>query len=738
VGLRIFLSYGRDEYAAAAQRIHQLLIARGHEVWFDRERLTPGADWEQLIEQGIDWVAELPDSGRVVLVMTPHAVRRPDGYCLNELAHALNRRIPVVPVMLVSVEPPLSISRLQWLDMTDCIPLPEQQSAFDRQVDALAGALEDGEVVLTLADPRKKLSDSLQPIAFDYEMSTGLADFTSRRWVIDTVDLWLNDPRGGPIFWLRGGVGAGKTTVALWLAANRAEFGAWHFCKSGHVAKSDARRCVMSLAYQFSTQLPEYRERLDSLNVKRIVGSAAGASELFDQLVLQPACATPTPDRTVVAIIDALDEATVDGRNEIVDLISSFSGRPSWLRFLVTSRPVAPMTGALHGTRQLDLGEHERETETDVLEFVRDVLARHAASSSDNAILAAAIAERAGGSFLYARAVLDDIIMGHSGVGDLARLPTGLSGTFLRLFERQFPDRTRYAERIRPFLELLAAERAPLPLTLAGAILEWGPYDQRAVLADVGSLCIVAADKIEPFHAAAVEWMTNPELAGEYWVSERAGHERLVSVRAAGALTHSSAASSYLAEHLTEHLADAGQFIEAAEELADWGRLWSRLEASQVTGRSAYHRRILRLAASWPQNLDVAPLREIVDRIRRLGWARIGGGINFEQYGVPRTIIHNDQPQSYDYGKYTLAIAVLLVGDLAPIDVRFREFVSLMLPSNVFAFLRSGASDEGREYGSRDVLLDAVKETTAKLIELGYPGAADWELPPDEWWQGKR
>ena len=38
--------------------------------------------------------------GFVVFLMTPHSARRPDGYCLNELAFALSRRIPIVPVML--------------------------------------------------------------------------------------------------------------------------------------------------------------------------------------------------------------------------------------------------------------------------------------------------------------------------------------------------------------------------------------------------------------------------------------------------------------------------------------------------------------------------------------------------------------------------------------------------------------------------------------------------------------
>ena len=185
--LRVFLSYGRDEYAAAAERIYELLTARGHEVWFDRKRLTTGADWEQSIERGIDWAAELPDIGRLIMVMTPHSVRRPDGYCLNELAHALNRRLPVLPVMLVSVEPPLSISRLQWLDMTDCTPLPERQLEFDRQVDQLTAALESGGVSLREVDPRQKLSDILQPIAFDYEIASGLADFTMRQSVVDAV-----------------------------------------------------------------------------------------------------------------------------------------------------------------------------------------------------------------------------------------------------------------------------------------------------------------------------------------------------------------------------------------------------------------------------------------------------------------------------------------------------------------------------------------------------------------------
>ena len=43
IPLRIFISYGRDDYASLAERIKSDLEARGHQVWFDREKLKEGA-----------------------------------------------------------------------------------------------------------------------------------------------------------------------------------------------------------------------------------------------------------------------------------------------------------------------------------------------------------------------------------------------------------------------------------------------------------------------------------------------------------------------------------------------------------------------------------------------------------------------------------------------------------------------------------------------------------------------
>jgi hypothetical protein len=152
----IFLSYGHDRHAGLARQLVEDLRRRGHPVWFD-ESLRTGDDWEHRIEQGLQQAGACLDRGRFVLLMTPHAVRRPDGYCLNELASAL----------------------------------------------------------------RRGLLRYLRPLEFDADFDRHLPRFTGRRWVFEKLDAWLADPHGSRVFWITAAPGVGKTALATWLCANR-------------------------------------------------------------------------------------------------------------------------------------------------------------------------------------------------------------------------------------------------------------------------------------------------------------------------------------------------------------------------------------------------------------------------------------------------------------------------------------------------------------------------------------
>src|SRR6266849_2734043 len=144
--MRIFLSYGHDAYASLAVRIKSNLEQLGHEVWFDLERLKPGGDWERYIEEGFEFASKDVESGRFLLLMTPHSVRRPDGYCLNELARAYGRNLPILSVMVSDVEPPLSICRLQWLDMRQSFPAEQHEKQYGKQFEVLVRALAEKQV----------------------------------------------------------------------------------------------------------------------------------------------------------------------------------------------------------------------------------------------------------------------------------------------------------------------------------------------------------------------------------------------------------------------------------------------------------------------------------------------------------------------------------------------------------------------------------------------------------------
>lgn len=104
---------------------------RGHSVWLDIEKLSAGIDWEEGINGALTWVREAQQDGRVLLLMTPHALRRPDGYCLNEIARAVQNHLSIFPVMIADCEPPPSISMLPFFDLRDCVPTDGGQLQLD-------------------------------------------------------------------------------------------------------------------------------------------------------------------------------------------------------------------------------------------------------------------------------------------------------------------------------------------------------------------------------------------------------------------------------------------------------------------------------------------------------------------------------------------------------------------------------------------------------------------------------
>jgi tetratricopeptide (TPR) repeat protein len=560
---RIFISYGHDDLMNVADRLREDLIARGHEVWFDAERIKTGGDWERYIEEGLDWASQ-NDSGRIILLMTPHSVRRPDGYCLNELARAILRSIRILPVMLIWCEPPLSICRIQWLDMQDCVPLTDRIERYQSKFTVLIDALEHDRI--DFEGFHASLLNLLKPLSFDAEIKYNLDQFTGRVWIFELIDEWLLRKQSR-IFWIIGSPGVGKSAISSWLCAHRREVTAFHFCRFDNIQKRDPRRCVMSIAYQISTQLPAYEERLKSISADDI--GNMNAKTLFDHLIVQPLSGIPAPDKDMVILIDALDEASVNGKNELCGFIASeFERTPEWLRLIITSRPDPEVMGPLQAFRPFVIDISDPRNDRDIRMFLAQELKTYNGGIELPGSVIESIVKKSDGLFLYAEWIARELASGSLSLEHVEEFPQGLGGIYLKFFDRQFPDIKEWESGVRPALEVLSALQEPVDIKALSKIFNWNVHEERKFRRSMGSLFLFDG-QVRPFHKSLMEWLTNEDKEDPYLVSIPEGHRTLADYGLTIYRSGEASWSAYLIMYLPDHLYLSGKIGELREILGD-------------------------------------------------------------------------------------------------------------------------------------------------------------------------
>ena len=531
--LKLFLSYGRDEYASEALALKEALEARGHEVWFDQDQLRKG-DWEKRIEDGLNWC------DRVVLTMTPHSVRRPEGYCLNEIAKALEFNKLIIPLLLVEVPQgaPTSICRIQYLDWRDAVPAAEKSERFAARLSRLCEAIEDD--LIDFEGGQQRLIRALQPLDYAGDVKPHVARFYGRAGLFHRLREWADDPEGQQVLWLCGGPGLGKSAIAAQLAHSWGELGAVHFCSTHNRDKADPARAVLSIAYQLSMRFDTYRGRLMRLDLER--EAEKDASTLFDQLLVGPLSNKfPTPPGVCMVVIDALDEATqADGSNALAELIASqWSRLPRWLRLVVSSRPDPEVRRWMGGIDPVMINGADEEQQTDLSAYVKarlEVLGR-----SVNAEVTDRILEHSEGSFQYVISLLEDIRQGRCNPENPVDLPRGMNNFYMQSFTRRFKDPAVYRSLCRPLLELILAAPEPVPLAVLASALNTDVMEVRHQLDMLGSMLNLQPaelgwdpkwDTVRLAHASLRTWLTGltpkrQPTAGQFAIEDGAGTKKL-------------------------------------------------------------------------------------------------------------------------------------------------------------------------------------------------------------------
>jgi len=546
--LRVFVSYGHDKYLTFARKVATEIKERGHEVWFDEERLKPGRIWEDYIEEGLEWVAADKEIGRIVLIMTPHSVRRPDGYCLNEIAKALDNNVKIIPVMLIWTTPPLSIYRLQWLDSTHSWNGDTLHEVFTpKELNRICEVLEkdtlDKEGVMC------SLYHALEPLDFNADLALNQTWFTGRQWVFDHIEKWMGSEEASRLFCITGIPGIGKTVIATHLLQKFPNIVAFHLCRRNNNEKASPFRAICTIAYQLASQLPEYKMRLTSINIRNEI-ERSNENALFDSLIIQPLSHVCSPSKIpLVILIDGLDEASYNGKNSMANFIAAeFHKLPKWLRIIITTRPNAEVITPLKSFRPWTLNPHSPENQQDISGYI-DLRLKDYHSLPNYEHVKSMIMKNAQGVFLYVSTLCDDILNKRLSFKKPESFPESMGRYYYEFFEEKFKDIQKYRKDIRPALELLLAVCEPLNREQIALFLHWGMDEVNDWLHAMGSLLLLDTDDhVVPFHASLYDWLDNEKDSYPFYADKRKGHHYIMSVDRSD-----KRISSYLFKYLPSH-----------------------------------------------------------------------------------------------------------------------------------------------------------------------------------------
>jgi hypothetical protein len=589
----LFLSYGQRDAAELANRLRTDLEALGYEVWQDTRRLYTGTRWENEIKNG------LRTAQAVIALLSPHSVRvahdptnpkSDESVCLDEISFArfeLGR--PIIPVMAVPCEPPLSLYRLQYVDMCSWRDSESHYAvSFKHLVDAIDAALQ-GVIAY------RPWINQLKPWDFAALLNEKRHQFCGRQWLFDEIDYW-RATRNEPALLLLGDPGVGKSAVVAELVHRNpgGQVLAYHFCQADTPATLLPHRFVQSLAAMIATQVNEYADLLATGPVERVLldECARDPASAFEAGILTPLCKMSIfPDSIRYILVDSLDEALLLdgglGHLTIVEVLATRLERlPFWLRIVATTRKDASVLDRLRSLRATELDTQDPRNLDDVREYLdrrleepalaEQLVANHRSKGEVQTLLLG----ESRGNFLYVQQAVQGIERNLYDLNHLGTLPPGLSSQYNAFFDRHFPDRASYSQ-VRSVLEVMVAAQEPLEEDMLARASGLNPDEAfPAALRGLSGYLARREQRYALFHKSFADWLTASSLRGTlHHVSPASGHRRLADACWAEYCSGVSSMSRYSLAHLLTHLSGAERGVDYMTASRDRDLHFARIDA---------------------------------------------------------------------------------------------------------------------------------------------------------------
>jgi len=329
------------------------------------------------------------------------------------------------------------------------------------------------------------------------------------------------------IFWLAGMAGTGKTSIALSLCRllrNSPDLclASGFFCSrsAGGIARRDVRRILPTLAVLLACQSMEFAVALASeLEKDRRVGHKPVGDQI-GPLICTPLAALATSNRSIVFIIDALDELSDEKEvAALLRILADFKCKAN-VKFILTSRPEmhirgTPISSTEHSTI-LHLHTIEKlGVSSDIRFYLRNKLQDAAIDATwytdDDVELLVKLSD---GLFIFASTVLN-FILGREGdedrqdrlrmVTSTVSNRTAATSAIDKVYELVITEATKSdivehheLERLKCILGCVLTARVSLSVDALASLIDMTPGRLRGSLERLHSLVHIPDDNSQP------------------------------------------------------------------------------------------------------------------------------------------------------------------------------------------------------------------------------------------------
>ena len=516
---KIMISYGRKDASEFVQKINTILVQRGHTVWIDRSKeenngIDGGKKWEEEIEKAIE-THEI-----VLAILSPHAIRRSDGVCLDEISMARFENKFIIPLMYKEVKPPLCIFRLDWIDF---LKSETKTSVMEVALEKLLRSIDNNKLDY---EGKNKAFRALRSINFDARLTALKKDFIGRKWIFDAknsnneseINSWLESDR--KILLILGDPGIGKSAIAAYLIEKHPSCIAYHFCMGDDEDTLNPTKFIKSIAHQLTSQLgddyaDQVLEEMDELPKSPV--------SLFRTLIANPLSQLSQYNhKKFFIVVDGLDEASKLGSdNELLMLFSSkfIDAIPNNVRFIFTSRDNADIKSRFEAYEPFEIKTTDVRNRDDMKEYLVNSCNKYKLEISPEDI--EVLIEKSEGNILYLKEIIRQY--NNSRKFDIYNLPRGLDGIYLEFFDSTFGGKECYLP-YQEIISLLVALYTPISLEFMEALLE---KDVKDLFVNIRSYFPVDGNNnVTVFHKSLHDWLK--KLDNKYRVNEYEGHKLIV------------------------------------------------------------------------------------------------------------------------------------------------------------------------------------------------------------------